>query len=156
MILNSQVSWEPSWNLWLSASSSLRTRQWVLYKKPAQNKRLMLVASPKLHSIKGVLTFLQQALKEYSPDEANVLRSGLITRVHASELVPGDIICIAVGDKIPTDCRLLSISSSGKSIEAISNAKAMKQDQHAFLCNLSSQVLLANISCIWNVGHNSR
>ena len=104
----------------------------------------MLVASPKLRSIKGVLTFLQQALKEYSPDEANVLRSGLITRVHASELVPGDIICVAVGDKIPADCRLLSVSSSSfrvdqailtgesvsvnKSIEAISDAKAVKQD----------------------------
>ncbi|KAF9646864.1 calcium ATPase [Thelephora ganbajun] len=52
------------------------------------------------------------ALKEYSPEEAKVLRAGQIARIHTSELVPGDVISISVGDKIPADCRLLSISSS--------------------------------------------
>jgi Ca2+ transporting ATPase len=84
------------------------------------------------------------ALKEYSPDEAKVLRSGRITRIHASEVVPGDIISIAVGDKIPADSRLLSISSSSfridqailtgestsvnKTTESIQDPKAVKQD----------------------------
>ncbi|KAF9484943.1 Ca-transporting ATPase [Pholiota conissans] len=84
------------------------------------------------------------ALKEYSPDEAKVIRSSQITRIHASELVPGDIISVAVGDKIPADCRLLSISSSSfridqailtgesvsvhKSVEVISDEGAVKQD----------------------------
>ncbi|CAA7265392.1 unnamed protein product [Cyclocybe aegerita] len=84
------------------------------------------------------------ALKEYSPDEAKVLRSSQIARIHASELVPGDIISVAVGDKIPADCRLLSVSSSSfridqailtgesvsvhKSIDAVPDKKAVKQD----------------------------
>jgi Ca2+ transporting ATPase len=83
-------------------------------------------------------------LKEYSPDEAKVLRSGQISRIHASELVPGDIVSIAVGDKVPADCRLLSISSSSfkvdqailtgesesvsKYVEEVSDLKAVKQD----------------------------
>ncbi|THH05080.1 hypothetical protein EW145_g5060 [Phellinidium pouzarii] len=84
------------------------------------------------------------ALKEYSPDEATVIRSGQIGRVHASELVPGDIISVAVGDKVPADCRLLSISSSSfrvdqailtgesvsvnKYVDAVPDLQAVKQD----------------------------
>jgi Ca2+ transporting ATPase len=83
-------------------------------------------------------------LKEYSPDEAKVVRCGQISRIHASELVPGDIVSIAVGDKIPADCRLLSVSSSSfrmdqailtgestsvhKSIEHVPDLQAVKQD----------------------------
>ncbi len=90
-----------------------------------------------------ILTCIK-ALKEYSPDEAKVVRSSQTSRIHASELVPGDIISVAVGDKIPADCRLLSISSSSfrinqailtggsirmhKSIEAVPDAQAVKQD----------------------------
>ncbi|KAG7092288.1 hypothetical protein E1B28_008650 [Marasmius oreades] len=53
-----------------------------------------------------------EALKEYSPDEAKVIRSSQVSRIHASELVPGDIVSVSVGDKIPADCRLISVSSS--------------------------------------------
>jgi P-type Ca2+ transporter type 2A len=83
-------------------------------------------------------------LKEYSPDEAKVLRHGKAVKIHASDLVPGDIISIAVGDKIPADCRIVSISSSSfrvdqailtgesqsvsKYVEAIPDVKAVKQD----------------------------
>ncbi|KAH7103830.1 calcium-transporting ATPase [Auriculariales sp. MPI-PUGE-AT-0066] len=85
------------------------------------------------------------ALREFAPDEAKVLRSGRILKVHASELVPGDIVSIAVGDKIPADCRLLSITSSSfrvdqailtgesqsvsKSLDVVPDPKAVKQDQ---------------------------
>ena len=85
-----------------------------------------------------------QALKEYSPDEAKVFRAGQVVRVHASELVPGDIISVSVGDKIPADCRLLSISSSSfrvdqailtgesesvrKTTDVVPDIKAVKQD----------------------------
>ncbi|TFY50385.1 hypothetical protein EVG20_g11550, partial [Dentipellis fragilis] len=84
------------------------------------------------------------ALKEYSPDEAKVLRSGQICRIHATELVPGDIIAVAVGDKIPADCRLLSVSSSSfridqailtgesvsvnKLVDNVPDVRAVKQD----------------------------
>ncbi|KAJ7470580.1 Ca-transporting ATPase [Mycena latifolia] len=84
------------------------------------------------------------ALKEYSPDEAKVVRSSQLARIHASELVPGDIISVAVGDKVPADCRLLSITSSSfridqailtgesvsvnKYIDVVPDLKAVKQD----------------------------
>lgn len=37
---------------------------------------------------------------KYSPDSAKVVRDGRSLRVTASEVVPGDIITVSVGDKI--------------------------------------------------------
>ncbi|CAD6564903.1 MAG: hypothetical protein TREMPRED_000390 [Tremellales sp. Tagirdzhanova-0007] len=84
------------------------------------------------------------ALREYSPDEALVFRESRLSRVPASALVPGDIISIHVGDRIPADCRILSFSSSsfrvdqamltgesmsvGKSEEVVKDVGAVKQD----------------------------
>ncbi|KAH8553313.1 SERCA-type calcium-translocating P-type ATPase [Umbelopsis sp. PMI_123] len=85
------------------------------------------------------------ALREYSPDEAKVIRNGHMDKIRAEELVPGDIIDLAVGDKIPADCRILEIDSSvfrvdqalltgesisvNKQIEPIADPHAVKQDQ---------------------------
>ena len=85
------------------------------------------------------------ALQEYSANEAKVVRGGHINRVRAEELVPGDVISVAVGDRIPADCRLLSIQSNsfavdqailtgesesvGKDTVIVKDLKAVKQDQ---------------------------
>ncbi|KAK3383200.1 putative calcium P-type ATPase [Lasiosphaeria ovina] len=57
------------------------------------------------------------ALQEYSANEANVLRNGHISRVKAEELVPGDIVDIAVGARIPADCRLVAIESNSFAVD---------------------------------------
>lgn len=85
------------------------------------------------------------ALNEYSANEAKVVRNGHIARIRAEELVPGDIVDIAVGDRIPADCRVISINSNsfrvdqailtgesesvGKDTRAIRDEQAVKQDQ---------------------------
>lgn len=85
------------------------------------------------------------ALQEYSANEAKVVRNGHTHKIKAEELVPGDIISVAVGDRIPADCRLLSIQSNSfkvdqailtgesesvdKDIKAIQDPQAVKQDQ---------------------------
>lgn len=85
------------------------------------------------------------ALQEYSANEAKVVRNGHVTRIRAEELVPGDIISIAVGDRIPADCRVIAIQSNsfavdqailtgesesvGKDTVAVKDLKAVKQDQ---------------------------
>ncbi|KAJ3119539.1 hypothetical protein HK100_000268 [Physocladia obscura] len=91
-----------------------------------------------------------EALKEYTPDEAKVVRDGKLSKIEARHLVPGDIVNLAVGDKIPADCRIISIiSSSFKVDQAIltgepisvskdpayvsKDPKAVKQDQHNML-----------------------
>uniref|UniRef100_A0A7S2W2D4 Cation-transporting P-type ATPase N-terminal domain-containing protein n=1 Tax=Mucochytrium quahogii TaxID=96639 RepID=A0A7S2W2D4_9STRA len=51
-------------------------------------------------------------LKEYEASNALVLRGGDETYVEASDLVPGDLVMLRVGDKVPADCRLVVIHSS--------------------------------------------
>lgn len=85
------------------------------------------------------------ALQEYSANEAKVVRNGGVKRVKADDLVPGDVISVTVGDRIPADCRVLSIQSNsfrvdqailtgesesvGKDTAAIEDSRAVKQDQ---------------------------
>ncbi|OAL49261.1 calcium ATPase [Pyrenochaeta sp. DS3sAY3a] len=85
------------------------------------------------------------ALQEYSANEAKVVRDGHITRIKADELVPGDVISVAIGDRIPADCRILSIQSNSFNIDQsiltgesesvpkdtrpVKDANAVKQDQ---------------------------
>ncbi|KAJ5913508.1 Sarcoplasmic/endoplasmic reticulum calcium ATPase 1 [Penicillium tannophilum] len=85
------------------------------------------------------------ALQEYSANEAKVVRGGKSQRVKAEDLVPGDVIHIAVGDRVPADCRLLSIHSNsfrvdqailtgesesvGKETGAVKDRQAVKQEQ---------------------------
>jgi Ca2+ transporting ATPase len=96
------------------------------------------------------------ALREYSPDEAKVLREGSVRKVRSEELVPGDIIDLNVGDKVPADSRVLSISSSvfrvdqalltgesvsvEKQVDAIKDERAVNQDQ----CNM----LFSGTTCV--------
>ncbi|KAH9518641.1 Sarcoplasmic/endoplasmic reticulum calcium ATPase 2 [Bulinus truncatus] len=55
-----------------------------------------------------------EALKEYEPEIAKVIRSGVkgVQKIRASKLVPGDIVEVSVGDKVPADIRILKIHST--------------------------------------------
>jgi Ca2+-transporting ATPase len=63
----------------------------------------------------GVAGFLQeykaekavQALREMTAPRAKVVREGVAEEVDARELVPGDIILLEEGDKVPADARLI-------------------------------------------------
>ena len=50
-----------------------------------------------------------EALAKAMVTEAVVIRSGGTKRVPASELVPGDVVVLRSGDKVPADLRLLTI-----------------------------------------------
>jgi len=59
-----------------------------------------------------------EALQKMQPTLATVLRNGSwFSDVDASTLVPGDVIQIRVGDQVPADCRLLSLQTSGMSVD---------------------------------------
>ncbi|KAK0558180.1 hypothetical protein OC844_005348 [Tilletia horrida] len=58
------------------------------------------------------------ALRQYTPEQATVLRNGgQAVRVPASMLVPGDILQLSVGDKIPADARLVALASSSLRVD---------------------------------------
>jgi Ca2+-transporting ATPase len=52
------------------------------------------------------------ALKEMQTSQASVIRDGRTHVIPARELVPGDVVKIAVGEKVPADCRLLELQST--------------------------------------------
>lgn len=54
---------------------------------------------------------LLQKLKEFEAKNANVIRNGKLQTVDRAELVPGDLVKLAVGEKIPADCRIVSVTS---------------------------------------------
>lgn len=54
-----------------------------------------------------------EALKKLQPETARVLRDKhWISELPASELVPGDIIHLRVGDKVPADARIIKLITS--------------------------------------------
>ena len=68
--------------------------------------------------INGVFSFFQEfraekateALKKMLPDYARVLRDGAEQKLLADELVPGDVILLAEGDRISADARVIEDS----------------------------------------------
>lgn len=59
-----------------------------------------------------------EALKEMQSAQAEVIRDGVaISDLPARELVPGDIVELRVGDKVPADMRVISLKTSTVRVE---------------------------------------
>ena len=59
-----------------------------------------------------------KALKEMQSETARCIRNGKMNHsLPASRLVPGDIIQIQIGDKVPADCRLLQLKTTTLRVE---------------------------------------
>lgn len=54
------------------------------------------------------------SIKTMLPDHCLLVRDGNQTQILASEVVPGDVLCIKAGNKLPADVRLVEISSGAK------------------------------------------
>ncbi|MEM4247684.1 MAG: calcium-transporting P-type ATPase, PMR1-type [Candidatus Nanoarchaeia archaeon] len=50
-----------------------------------------------------------EALEKLTTPKANVLRNGRQVTIPSSELVPGDIVLLEAGDKVPADVRLIEV-----------------------------------------------
>ncbi|KAL7064758.1 hypothetical protein AAHC03_05314 [Spirometra sp. Aus1] len=60
-----------------------------------------------------------EALKEYEPEIAKVFRKSSrgVQRIKAVNLVPGDIVEVSVGDKVPADVRITKIYSTSMRVD---------------------------------------
>ena len=115
-----------------------------------------------------------EALKEYEPSMAKVYRQdrpGQVQQVLASDLVPGDIVDISVGDQIPADMRILEIKSTtlridqalltGESVsvikqtEAVSDLRAVNQDKKNLLFSGTNVAQGKAIGCVVTTGQNT-
>ncbi len=65
--------------------------------------------------INAVIGFIQEGKAEKAIDgirkmlslEANVIRDGSLSKINSENLVPGDIVEVKAGDKVPADMRIL-------------------------------------------------
>ncbi|MCM8784464.1 MAG: HAD-IC family P-type ATPase [Candidatus Omnitrophica bacterium] len=71
-----------------------------------------------------------EALKQLASPKAKIKRAGKIEIVPSKELVPGDIIILEAGDKIPADARIIE-SASLKVNESILTGESVPVDKHA-------------------------
>ncbi|EGW06924.1 Sarcoplasmic/endoplasmic reticulum calcium ATPase 3 [Cricetulus griseus] len=96
-----------------------------------------------------------EALKEYEPEMGKVFRADRrgVQRIRARDIVPGDIVEVAVGDKVPADLRLIEIKSTtlrvdqsiltGESVsvtkhtDAIPDPRAVNQDKKNMLFSVT-------------------
>ena len=82
--------------------------------------------------INGLLGFLQEGKAEKALDsirnmlsaEARTVRGGETRLIPSEELVPGDIVLLESGDKIPADLRLVDVKNLRVSADGIEEAEA--------------------------------
>jgi len=86
--------------------------------------------------INAIIGFIQenkaersiQALKRMIVPYAKVFREGKLLQIHAKELVPGDIIFLEEGDRIPADARLLEVKNT-RTVEASLTGESLPIDK---------------------------
>ncbi|HEY5506456.1 MAG TPA: calcium-translocating P-type ATPase, PMCA-type [Coriobacteriia bacterium] len=110
----------PPWRLFLSQYNDFMI--WVLLAAVAvsaiEGQVPEAVAILAILLLNGVLGFAQEyraeraleALKEMSAPAATVVRGGRELDVPAAELVPGDVLLLEAGDRIPADARLTRVA----------------------------------------------
>jgi sodium/potassium-transporting ATPase subunit alpha len=64
------------------------------------------------------------SIKNMLPDECIVIRDGTPTRVMGPDIVPGDILQIKMGDKLPADVRFIQVSPDARYDRAILTGKS--------------------------------
>ena len=70
-----------------------------------------------------------EALRERAAPAATVIRGGRERRVPARELVPGDLILLATGDKVPADVRLVEAFNL-QTVEAALTSESAPVEKH--------------------------
>nr|GMD24060.1 calcium-transporting ATPase 4, endoplasmic reticulum-type-like [Ipomoea batatas] len=102
-----------------------------------------------------------EALKEIQSEHATVIRDGnKVSSLPAKDLVPGDIVELKVGDKVPADMRVLNLISStlrlqqgsltGESLAVSKNTKVVAEevDIQGKKCMVFSGTTVVNGHCI--------
>ncbi len=97
--------------LWIAATLSFMSE----YLHPGEGMLTLGFAIIAVIFINAIFTFIQEyraeksleALKKLLPFYVKVMRGGATKEIHAREVVPGDIIMLSEGDKIPADARLI-------------------------------------------------
>jgi sodium/potassium-transporting ATPase subunit alpha len=106
--------------LWIGAGLSFLSD----YLHPGESMSTLGLAIVGVILINAIFAFLQEyraekaleALKKLLPFYVQIIREGTEKKVHSREIVPGDLILLSEGDRVPADARL--IESSGLKVNS--------------------------------------
>ena len=93
-----------------------------------------------------------EALKEYNVQKSKVLRDGKIEHIDSEVLVPGDIILLSTGDRIPADARIIDELSllvdesllTGESEPVFKDAYSVP-DEHAVIADRKHMIFSGSL-----------
>jgi sodium/potassium-transporting ATPase subunit alpha len=97
--------------LWVAAGLAF----FAEWSAPGQGMAKLGVAIVVVIVVSGVFSFWQEyraerilaLLRQLLPQQVAVLRGGKVVQVPRPDLVPGDIVLLEQGDRVPADCRLI-------------------------------------------------
>ncbi|MDD5031272.1 MAG: cation-transporting P-type ATPase, partial [Rhodoferax sp.] len=97
--------------LWVAAALAF----FAASREPGQDMTQLGLAIVGVILVNGVFSFWQSyraeqaldALRHLLPQQVNVLRDSQQQTLAAERLVPGDVLLLGEGDKVPADCRLI-------------------------------------------------
>jgi sodium/potassium-transporting ATPase subunit alpha len=97
--------------LWIAAGLAIFAER----SEPGQGMVQLAIAIVAVIVINGIFSFWQSyradqaldALRKLLPQQVKVLRDGNLQTMEAELLVPGDVLLLEEGDKVPADCRLI-------------------------------------------------
>ncbi|KAK2077416.1 hypothetical protein QBZ16_004261 [Prototheca wickerhamii] len=90
-------------------------------------------------------------LKAYEADSATVLREGAWASAPASELVPGDVIEVAVGAKVPADARVAVIRSTVLRVDqSILTGESESVSKHAEAVEAANAVIQDKVNMLFS------
>ncbi len=134
----------PAWKMFLGQFNDFMI--WVLMAAVAisafEGQVPEAVAITAILVLNGVLGFVQEyraeqaleALKQMSAPVASVLRDGGERDIPAEELVPGDIVRLESGDRVPADGRLIELSALRMEEAALTGESAPVRKTVNHLC----------------------
>jgi sodium/potassium-transporting ATPase subunit alpha len=140
--------------LWLAAGLAF----WIEWSAPGQGMARVGYAIVGVILVSGVFSFWQEyraertlaALRKLLPQKTPVMRGGNVAQLAVEQLVPGDIVLLQQGDRVPADCLLIeafavtvnNAALTGESMPQARDARPSRGDDLARATN----VLLASTS----------
>ena len=140
--------------LWIAAGLAFFAES----REPGQGMMQLAIAIVGVILINGVFSFWQtyraeqalDALRNLLPQQVNVLRDGKPQTLAAEQLVPGDVLLLAEGDKVPADCRVieafdLRVNLSTITGESLPKARSAAPDPNASALNAKNLLLAGTL-----------